>query len=125
ELPSQLVETLIALSIAYTAAEDVVRPDVRWRYGLTFAFGLVHGLGFAATLAELLPPRDVIIPLLCFNIGVELGQLSIVLVALPVFYGLARIAGGERYRRTVLPCLAGVMFLLGLTMCVERLASVR
>lgn len=125
ELPSQLVETLIAVSIAYTAAEDVVRPDVKWRYGLTFAFGLVHGLGFASTLAELLPPRDVIIPLLCFNIGVELGQLSIVLVALPVFYGLARLVGGERYRRSVLPGLAGIIFLLGLTMCIERLAGVR
>ncbi len=124
-LPGQLVETLIALSIAYTAAEDVVRPDVQWRYGLTFGFGLVHGLGFAATLAELLPPRDVVVPLLCFNIGVELGQLSIVLVALPVFYGLARLAGGDRYRRTVLPALAGIIFLLGLTMCVERLAGVK
>jgi hypothetical protein len=125
ELPSGFVESMIALSIAYTAAEDVVKPDVTWRYWLTFAFGLVHGLGFAGTLAELLPPRDVVVPLLCFNIGVEVGQLSIVLVALPVFYAVARVAGGDRYRRAVMPVLAGIIFLLGLTMFVERILSVR
>lgn len=124
-LPSLWVESLIALSIAYTAAEDVVRPDVRWRYGLTFAFGLVHGLGFAATLAELLPPRDVVIPLLCFNLGVELGQLTVVMGALPVFYGICRAVGGQRYRRVVLPALAGFMFLVGLAMVVERVFDVR
>jgi len=125
ELPSRFVESMIALSIAYTAAEDVVRPDVRWRFALTFGFGLVHGLGFAATLAELLPPRDVIVPLLCFNVGVELGQLTIVLVALPVFFGVARVAGGERYRNKALPLLAGIIFLLGLTMFVERILGTR
>jgi len=125
ELPSRFVESMIALSIAYTAAEDIVRPDVRWRYALTFGFGLIHGLGFAATLAELLPPRDVVVPLLCFNVGVEIGQLSIVLVALPVFYGVARVAGGERYRHTGLPLLAGLIFLLGLTMFVERILGVK
>ena len=124
-LPGRFVESMIALSIAYTAAEDVVRPDVRWRFALTFGFGLVHGVGFAATLAELLPPSDVVVPLLCFNVGVELGQLTIVLVALPVFYGVARVAGGDRYRARVLPALAGIIFLLGLTMLVERILSIR
>ena len=125
ELPSGFVESMIALSIAYTAAEDVVKPDVTWRYWLTFAFGLVHGLGFAGTLAELLPPRDVVVPLLCFNVGVELGQLTIVLVALPVFFGVAHVAGGERYRNKALPVLAGIIFLLGLTMFVERIFAIR
>jgi hypothetical protein len=125
ELPSGFVEAMIALSIAYTAAEDVVKPDVTWRYWLTFGFGLIHGLGFAGTLAELLPPRDVVLPLLCFNVGVEVGQLSIVLVALPVLFAVARVAGGERYRNKVLPSLAGIIFLLGLTMFVERILSVR
>ena len=69
---------MIAASIVYTAIEDVVRPDVRWRFALTFAFGLVHGLGFASMLEELLPPGDVVVPLLVFNLGVELGQLTIV-----------------------------------------------
>ena len=123
-LPSRPVEIIIALSIAYTALEDVIRPDVRWRYALTFAFGLVHGLGFAGVLAELLPPSDVVVPLLVFNLGVEVGQLTIVLVALPIFYGIARFLGGDRYRRSALPVLAGVIFLLGLTMFAERILEV-
>src|SRR5262249_40423934 len=61
-LPSRFVESMIALSIAYTAIEDIVRPDVRWRFALTFGFGLMHGLGFASVLARLLPPHDVVVP---------------------------------------------------------------
>jgi hypothetical protein len=123
-LPTPFVEAVIALSIAYTAAEDVVRPDVRWRYALTFGFGLIHGLGFASVLAELLPPSDVVVPLLLFNVGVEVGQLSIVMVALPVFYGVARVVGGDRYRRVALPALAGIIFVVGLVMFAERVLDV-
>jgi hypothetical protein len=119
-LPSQLVESLIALSIAYTALEDVVKPDVRWRFGLTFGFGLIHGLGFASVLAEILPPHDVIVPLLCFNVGVEIGQLTIVAVALPVLYLAARALGAPRYRRRLMPVLATVIFVLGVNWLIER-----
>jgi hypothetical protein len=124
-LPSQLVESLIAVSIAYTAAEDVINPAVRWRFWLTFAFGLVHGLGFAGQLAILLPPTDVVAPLLCFNLGVELGQLSIVAVALPVLFVLVRKIGAARYRRIALPILAAPIFLVGVLMVVERVFEVR
>jgi len=48
------VESVIAASILYTAIENVILPDVRWRFALTFGFGLVHGLGFASVLDELL-----------------------------------------------------------------------
>jgi hypothetical protein len=112
---------MIALSISYTAIEDIAKPDVRWRFVLTFAFGLVHGLGFAATLANLLPPRDVVVPLLCFNIGVEVGQLTIVLGVLPILYLLGRVLGAERYRRYVLPMIAGTIAAIGLAMFVQRL----
>lgn len=124
QLPSAFVEAVIALSIAYTAAEDIVRPDVRWRFSLTFAFGLVHGLGFASSLATLLPPTDVVVPLLCFNIGVEIGQLSVVIVALPGLYGLTRLLGADRYRRVAMPALATVIFLIGLAMVLERVFDV-
>ncbi len=120
ELPSEIVEAVIALSIAYTAAEDVVKPDVRWRFALTFAFGLIHGLGFASTLAGLLPPTDVVVPLLCFNLGVEIGQLSIVLVVLPVLWLVARKIGAARYRRYGLPMLAAPIFVIGLAMVIDR-----
>jgi hypothetical protein len=118
-LPGRLVEAVIAFSILYTAIENVVRPDVRWRFALTFGFGLVHGLGFASVLAELLPPDHVIGPLLGFNLGVELGQLAIVVVALPLIWLLAR-AQGERYRRRTMPALSIAIGLIAIKWLVER-----
>lgn len=119
-LPSRFVESMIAASIVYTALEDIIRPDVRWRYALTFAFGLIHGLGFASMLAELLPEEQVVVPLLAFNIGVELGQLSIVVVAIPILWGLARLVGPARYRRVVVPVAAVPLALLGIKWLIER-----
>ncbi len=119
-LSSTFVEAMIAVSIAYTALEDVVKPGVRWRFALTFGFGLIHGLGFAATLAGLLPPTDVVVPLLCFNLGVEIGQLSVVVVALPLLWYLVYAVGAARYRRYVLPMLAAPIFFVGLAMVVDR-----
>lgn len=119
-LPSRFVESMIAASIVYTAIEDIVRPDVRWRYALTFGFGLVHGLGFASMLAVLLPQEQIIVPLLTFNVGVELGQLTIVVVAIPVLWGLARLVGPVRYRRIVLPVAAVPLALLGIKWLIER-----
>lgn len=119
-LPSRLVESLIAVSIIYTAVENVVRPDVWWRFALTFGFGLVHGLGFASMLEELLPPSSVIVPLITFNLGVEVGQLSIVLVALPVFWGIARVLGAEAYRRWALAVAGLPLVILGAKWLVER-----
>jgi hypothetical protein len=119
-LPGAVVETMIAVSIAYTALEDLIRPDVRWRFALTFGFGLVHGLGFASVLAELLPPHDVVVPLLLFNVGVEIGQLTIVLVALPLLLGLARVVGAARYRAVVMPILALGVFCRGVIWTLER-----
>jgi hypothetical protein len=98
-LSPTFVEAMIAVSIAYTALEDVVKPGVRWRFALTFGFGLIHGLGFAATLAGLLPPTDVVVPLLCFNLGVEIGQLSVVVVVLPLLWYLVREVGAVRCGR--------------------------
>lgn len=119
-LSSAFVEATIAASITYIAIEDIVKPDVRWRFALTFAFGLIHGLGFAGTLGELLPPRDVVVPLLCFNIGVEIGQLTIVLGVLPIIYLLCKAIGAERYRRYVLPMIAGTIAVIGLVMLADR-----
>jgi hypothetical protein len=123
-LPSRFVESMIALSIAYTAIEDIIRPDVRWRFALTFGFGLVHGLGFASALAKLLPPHDVVVPLLAFNAGVELGQLAIVCVALPTFALVCRALGPDRYRRVFVPAVATLIAALGAVWIVERVAGV-
>lgn len=85
-----LVETLIAASIFYMALENVVAPNVRMRWTLAFAFGLVHGFGFSFALRETLQfaGDHVLLSLLSFNIGVELGQLLVLAILLPVL-GLA------------------------------------
>jgi HupE/UreJ protein len=119
-LPGRLVESLIAVSILYTAIENIVRPDVRWRFALTFGFGLVHGLGFASVLAVLLPPDHVIAPLLGFNLGVEIGQLVIVAIALPLAWLAARELGAERYRRGAMPVLSIALAALAIKWLIER-----
>ena len=78
-----IVEPIIAGSIAVVALENIVRPRyTHWRLLLVFIFGLVHGLGFAGALKELeLPTASLIIGLLGFNVGVEGGQLAVIAVA--------------------------------------------
>jgi hypothetical protein len=82
-LPSRLVEPLIAISIAYVAVENVVTSELKpWRPLVVFAFGLLHGMGFAGVLRELKLPRDEFVPaLVSFNIGIELAQLAVVAAA--------------------------------------------
>jgi hypothetical protein len=119
-LPGRLVESVIAASIVYVAIENLVRPDPPRRYLVTFGFGLVHGLGFASMLAPLLPPEGVVLPLLAFNVGVELGQLALVAVCLPILLGLVRVMGAARYRRHALAVGAAALGSLGLIWLVER-----
>ena len=82
-LPSRIVEPLIALSIAYVAIENLVTRELKpWRLALVFMFGLLHGLGFAGVLRELGLPRDEFLTgLVMFNVGVEGGQLTVILLA--------------------------------------------
>ena len=86
-IPSSVVEPLIAVSIVYVGVENLLHSDLRWRWLLTFAFGLVHGFGFASVLRELgvgAAGVGVAVPLVSFNLGVELGQVSIMLLVLPL-----------------------------------------
>lgn len=78
-----IVEPLIALSIVWIAIENIVfKSTGRWRIAVVFAFGLLHGLGFASVLRDYgLPKNDFIPVLLSFNLGVELGQLAVLFVA--------------------------------------------
>jgi hydrogenase/urease accessory protein HupE len=125
ELPGRLVESVIAASILFVAVDNAVRLDPPRRYVITFLFGLVHGLGFASMLRPLLPPEDVVLPLLAFNLGVELGQLGIVLVSLPLLYALTRALGAARYRRTVLPIAAFLLGGVALIWLLERALDLR
>ena len=83
ELPSNVVEPLIALSIAYVGIENLTRKVLhKSRLVLVFMFGLIHGLGFASVLSDFgMPDNDFLSALISFNIGVELGQVSIIILA--------------------------------------------
>jgi len=92
-LPSRLVETSIAASIVYVGVENSLTPRLHaWRPAMVFLFGLLHGLGFAGVLSELGLPRGEFAPALAgFNVGVELGQLAVI--------GMALLAVGRWRRR--------------------------
>lgn len=79
-VPSAIVEPLIAASIVYVAVENIVRPTLSpWRPAVVFGFGLLHGLGFAGILKEFgIPEGEFLVGLLSFNVGVELGQLLVI-----------------------------------------------
>lgn len=80
--PANVVEPLIALSIFFLAMENIFISTVKpWRMGMVFLFGLIHGMGFASVLNELgIPNYAFFNALIAFNIGVELGQITIILV---------------------------------------------
>ena len=87
-----LVETLIAASIVYMALENIVGPNPLRRWMIAFAFGLVHGFGFAFALREALQfaGSHLVTALLAFNVGVELGQVAVLVVLVPALNFLFR-----------------------------------
>ena len=118
-LSPTLVEPLIALSIAYVAIENVLTQRLTpWRPPVVFAFGLLHGLGFATVLRELgLPVDERLIGLVTFNVGIELGQLTVIAMAICTV-GWFRHRGWYR-ARVVVPASA-VIAVVGLAWTVER-----
>jgi hydrogenase/urease accessory protein HupE len=82
-LPSSIVEPLIALSIAYVGIENIFAHSLhKSRLVLVFLFGLLHGMGFAGVLAEFgMPPNAFATALISFNVGVELGQIAVIICA--------------------------------------------
>lgn len=112
-LPSRLVESGIALSVVLAALNNIWPQVTRRVWLLAFGFGLVHGLGFASVLVDLGLPRGALaVSLAGFNIGVEIGQLSVVLLVVPLifllrsrrFYRPAILVGGS----SVIALIAGV-----------------
>ena len=83
ELPANVVEPLIALSIAYVGVENIFSKELHHsRLLLVFFFGLLHGLGFASVLTDFgMPENDFITALISFNVGVELGQIAVISIA--------------------------------------------
>jgi hypothetical protein len=90
-LPSRLVESVIAASVVLAALNNLRGTIERRRWVLAFVFGLIHGFGFASVLADLGLPQDaLVLALVGFNVGVELGQLAIVAAFLPLAFALRR-----------------------------------
>ena len=102
-----LVETLIAMSIVYMALENIVGAETRRRWAITFIFGLVHGFGFSFALRETLQfaGTHLLTSLLAFNIGVELGQLLVLLLLVPALNVLFRYVVAERMGTILLSAL--------------------
>jgi hydrogenase/urease accessory protein HupE len=116
-LPSRIVESAIAISICYVAAENLFREKATHRWLVTFCFGLIHGFGFASALQDLIVGRtNLVVSVVSFNIGVELGQLLIFALMLPVLRALARIVQA----RNVIVATSAAIGLLGCTWVVER-----
>ncbi len=121
-LSPAIVEPLIALSIAYVAVENLVTTELKpWRVGLVFAFGLLHGMGFAGVLADLgLPRSELVTALVTFNAGVELGQLSVVGIA---FVGVVGMIGQDWYRQRVVVPVSTAIAAVGMFWTVQRVLS--
>jgi hypothetical protein len=118
QLPSRLVESAIAASVVLAAANNLMPLVERRRWTVAFGFGLIHGFGFASVLAELgLPQQTLVLSLLGFNLGVEIGQLAIVAVFLPLAYALRAT---PFYRKGIL--IGGSLATLGIALVwfVER-----
>lgn len=127
-LPAAIVEPLIALSIAYIGLENLYATRKgahgnglsRFRLPLVFGFGLLHGMGFADALREFgMPANDFLTALIAFNVGVELGQLTVILLALlAVGFWFRR---RERYRTWVIVPGSLLISLIGLYWTLERI----
>jgi len=121
QMSSGVVEPLIAASIVYVGIENLVRPgELKGRWMLTFAFGLIHGLGFAGVLRDLgiaTGRTDVAVPLVAFNLGVELGQIAVALVLLPVIWRLRR---HPIFLKRVVPVCSALVATAGVYWFVQR-----
>jgi hypothetical protein len=122
-LPSRWVESTIAASVVLAALNNVWPLMNIQRWWLAFAFGMVHGFGFASVLSDLgLPAGQLLLALVGFNLGVEIGQLAIVAVFLPLAFALRRT---QLYRRGVLVAGSMVIALLAAAWFVERAFEVQ
>ena len=119
--PSNIVEPLIALSIMYVALENIFSPKLKAsRIGVIFLFGLIHGMGFASVLGELgLPQNSYLTSLLMFNLGVELGQITVIVAA---WILLAKWFGNKPYyRKSIVIPLSVLISAVAAYWVIERL----
>ena len=120
--PTAIIEPLISLSILYVALENIVSPKLRpARIGVVFLFGLIHGLGFAGALVQLgLPKHAYLLSLLAFNLGVELGQATVILLAW--FILIRWLAQKPSYRKTIVIPFSIFIALIAAVWTIQRIA---
>jgi hypothetical protein len=126
-VPAQYVQPLIALSVAYVAIDGVLAGRVRHRMLVVFAFGLLHGLGFASAMRFTDEPSWGLVGSLAgFNLGIEAGQLLLVLVAFPLLLAARRLPSIRRLPLSTAVHLGatGVIALLGLVWFAQRVSLV-
>ncbi len=117
-LPSRWVEVGIAITVALAALNNIFPLVLRLGW-LTFGFGLLHGMGFAGALGELgLPADQQALTVLAFNLGVEIGQMAIVFVVLPVLILVRKYYWYTRYSMTA---LSAVIVLVALQWTIQRI----
>jgi hydrogenase/urease accessory protein HupE len=124
-VPSSIVEPAIAASIIFVAVENFFSRNVDRRWPVTFAFGLIHGFGFAGALQEIGLPANALVPALAaFNIGVEIGQIAIVALAFPLLLLSDRIGRSNAAHKGRHPALvysgSAIIVALGLYWLIER-----
>jgi hypothetical protein len=116
-IPPRIVETGIALTIVYVAAENFWRKDLKGRWLITMIFGLVHGLGFASALKELhLAAPTLAVSLVSFNVGVEIGQMAVVSVAFLLLAQVRKQTWEPAFRYVV----SGGVIAIALSWAVQR-----
>jgi hypothetical protein len=117
-LPSRVTESVIAASIIVAALNNIFPLVTENRARIAFAFGLLHGFGFASVLADMgLPHGARLLSLLAFNLGIETGQLAVVLTVMPIVYGLR---AGALYRRAIMPWGSAAIAAVALVWLVQR-----
>ena len=122
-LPSRLVESAIAASVVLAALNNLWPVVQRGRWLVAFAFGLIHGFGFASVLADLgLPQENLLVALVGFNLGVEAGQLCVVAAFLPIAYATRHT---WMYRRMVFVGGSALIALVAATWMIERVFDLK
>jgi hydrogenase/urease accessory protein HupE len=122
-IPSAVIEPAIAATIVYVAVENFFSRDVQRRWRDTFCFGLIHGFGFASALQEFGLPKNALVPALAsFNVGVEIGQIVIVSLALPVLLWLDRIFAARGRDAALAYTASGAIVVLGSYWFLDRVA---
>ena len=118
--PAAIIEPIIALSILFVAIENIITDRLNpWRVAIVFGFGLVHGMGFASALTGLgLPVKDYLGSLISFNLGVELGQVAVILLAWVLIGRWA--ANKSWYKQRVVVPVSVVIGLIAAYWTVER-----